>query len=70
MAVKWRRAAGSSTIRYLHVAALILAGKPPPYERLLAHVESRLGLVPRLQRALDFGLVGDGFRRYRCRGAH
>ena len=27
--------------------ALIFAGKPPPYEWLLAHVESRLGLVPR-----------------------
>jgi hypothetical protein len=36
---------------HMHVAAaLIFAGKPPPYERLLAHVESRLGLVPRLQR--------------------
>ena len=33
---------------HMHVAAvLIFAGKPPPYERLLAHVESRLGLVPR-----------------------
>ena len=37
---------------HVHVATLIFAGKPPPYERLLAHVESRLGLVPRLQRAL------------------
>jgi hypothetical protein len=44
----------------MHVAAaLIFARTSPPYERLLAHVESRLGLVPRLQRALDFGLVGD-----------
>jgi hypothetical protein len=44
----------------MHVAAaLIFARTPPPYERLLAHIESRLGLVPRLQRALDFGLVGD-----------
>ena len=33
---------------HMHVAGvLIFAGRPPPYERLLAHVESRLGLVPR-----------------------
>ena len=34
---------------HMHLAAaLIFAGKAtPPYERLLAHVESRLGLVPR-----------------------
>ena len=33
---------------HMHVAGvLIFAGQPPPYERLLAHVESRLGLVPR-----------------------
>ena len=38
---------------HMHVAgALIFAGKPPRYERLLAHVESRLGLVPRYRQRI------------------
>src|SRR5450755_2227679 len=38
---------------HMHMAAaLIFAGKSPPYERLLAHVESRLGLVPRYRQRL------------------
>ena len=38
---------------HMHMAAaLIFAGKPPPYERLLAHVESRLGLVPRYRQRI------------------
>jgi diacylglycerol O-acyltransferase / wax synthase len=38
---------------HMHVAAvLIFAGKPPPYEQLLAHVESRLGLVPRYRQRI------------------
>ena len=38
---------------HMHMAAaLIFAGKPPSYERLLAHVESRLGLVPRYRQRL------------------
>jgi diacylglycerol O-acyltransferase / wax synthase len=33
---------------HMHVAGvLIFAGTPPPYEALLSHVESRLGMVPR-----------------------
>jgi WS/DGAT/MGAT family acyltransferase len=38
---------------HMHVAAvLIFAGRPPPYERLLAHLESRLSLVPRYRQRL------------------
>src|SRR6476619_4819906 len=38
---------------HMHVAAvLIFAGEPPSYERLLAHVKSRLGLVPRYRQRL------------------
>jgi diacylglycerol O-acyltransferase len=38
---------------HMHMAAaLIFAGKSPPYGRLLAHVESRLGLVPRYRQRL------------------
>jgi WS/DGAT/MGAT family acyltransferase len=38
---------------HMHMAAvLIFAGKSLPYERLLAHVESRLGLVPRYRQRL------------------
>jgi WS/DGAT/MGAT family acyltransferase len=38
---------------HMHVAAaLIFAGDAPAYERLLAHVESRLGLVPRYRQRL------------------
>jgi diacylglycerol O-acyltransferase / wax synthase len=38
---------------HMHMAAaLIFAGKSPRYERLLAHVESRLGLVPRYRQRL------------------
>jgi WS/DGAT/MGAT family acyltransferase len=38
---------------HMHVAAaLVFAGDPPPYERLLAHIESRLGLVPRYRQRL------------------
>ena len=38
---------------HMHVAAaLVFAGEPPPYERLLAHIESRLGLVPRYRQRL------------------
>ncbi len=38
---------------HMHMAAmLIFAGKSPPYERLLAHVESRLGLVPRYRQRI------------------
>ena len=38
---------------HMHVAGtLIFAGKPPPYEQLLAHVDSRLGLVPRYRQRI------------------
>src|SRR5512140_2412975 len=38
---------------HMHMAAvLIFAGKSPRYERLLAHVESRLGLVPRYRQRI------------------
>jgi WS/DGAT/MGAT family acyltransferase len=38
---------------HMHMAAaLIFVGTSPPYERLLAHVESRLGLVPRYRQRL------------------
>jgi diacylglycerol O-acyltransferase len=38
---------------HMHMAAaLIFAGKSLPYERLLAHIESRLGLVPRYRQRL------------------
>ena len=38
---------------HMHMAAaLIFAGKSPSYERLLAHVESRLGLVPRYRQRI------------------
>lgn len=38
---------------HMHVAAaMIFAGEPPDYERLLAHVDSRLGLVPRYRQRL------------------
>jgi diacylglycerol O-acyltransferase len=38
---------------HMHVAAaLIFAGDPPAYERLLAHIDSRLGLVPRYRQRL------------------
>jgi diacylglycerol O-acyltransferase / wax synthase len=38
---------------HMHVAAaLIFAGESPSYERLLTHVESRLGLVPRYRQRL------------------
>src|SRR4051794_6847747 len=38
---------------HMHVAAaLLFAGAPPGYDRLLAHVESRLGLVPRYRQRL------------------
>ena len=38
---------------HMHVAAaLVFAAEPPPYERLLAHIESRLGLVPRYRQRI------------------
>lgn len=38
---------------HMHVAAaMIFAGEAPEYERLLSHVESRLGLVPRYRQRL------------------
>ena len=38
---------------HMHVAAvLVFAGRPPTYERLLAHIESRLSLVPRYRQRL------------------
>jgi diacylglycerol O-acyltransferase len=39
--------------QHMHVAAaLLFKGDPPPYEQLLAHIESRLGLVPRYRQRL------------------
>src|SRR3954469_19780728 len=38
---------------HMHVAAaLLFTGDPPDYERLLGHIESRLGLVPRYRQRL------------------
>ncbi|GAC1492425.1 MAG: wax ester/triacylglycerol synthase family O-acyltransferase [Solirubrobacteraceae bacterium] len=38
---------------HMHVAAaMIFAGEPPPYEQLLRHIDSRLGLVPRYRQRL------------------
>jgi WS/DGAT/MGAT family acyltransferase len=38
---------------HMHVAAaLLFAGEPPGYERLLTHIESRLSLVPRYRQRL------------------
>ena len=46
---------------HMHVAGvLVFAGRPPPYERLLAHVESRLGLVPRYRQRVAEVPLGPG----------
>jgi diacylglycerol O-acyltransferase / wax synthase len=40
---------------HMHVAGvMIFEGSPPPYEELLAAIESRLGLVPRYRQRLAF----------------
>src|SRR3954454_11149239 len=41
--------------QHMHVAAaLLFKGDAPPYEQLLTHVESRLGLVPRYRQRLAY----------------
>ena len=44
---------------HVHVGAtIVVAGKPPEFERLVGHVESRLGLIPRFrQRITSVGAI-------------
>jgi WS/DGAT/MGAT family acyltransferase len=46
---------------HMHVGSvLVFAGDPPPYDDLIAHVESRLHLVPRYRQRLAFPPLGAG----------
>jgi diacylglycerol O-acyltransferase len=46
---------------HMHVAAvMVFDGDPPPYTELLAHIESRLHLVPRYRQKLAFVPYGQG----------
>jgi WS/DGAT/MGAT family acyltransferase len=44
---------------HVHVGGtVIVAGRPPPFERVLAHVDARLGLVPRFRQRVTKVPVG------------
>ena len=50
---------------HMHVAAaLIFSGRPPGYEGLLSHIESRLGLVPRYRQRLAAVPLGQARPRW------